>query len=134
MCIVSSYFYAYIIMSHQVGLSTISSNILLFYDIYFGAHIVKCFLTDYVPKGEGKPVRDFKSIASNYIQGAFPVDFICWLPLHMMLEVSLNPSDSRDFLCLGLIRLYRSMVKFDVFNLIQISIQNNIKANKEKIK
>lgn len=117
--VVSSYFYAYMVISGSGHnqLSTTSANIILFYDLYFAAHIVKCFLTDFVPNGESKPVKNFKEIAFNYIRGAFPVDFLCWLPLHQIFENAMG-TESNVFLTLGLIRLYRSMKKFDVFNLI----------------
>lgn len=117
-CISSSYFYAYLGAFYEVIKSTadfdVAEQYLLFLDIYFTLDIIKCFLTDFTPEGERKPVRNFKKIAKHYLENAFIRDFILWVPLFRVLRYYAG-NEARLVLFVKCTRIIKG---FKIFNVL----------------
>ena len=59
-CIVSSYLYAYLAVFGDGSFPY--PSVIQFFDMLFLLSIGKCFLTEYVPEGETRPIRDLRKI------------------------------------------------------------------------
>lgn len=125
-CIFSSYFYAYLGAFYKVqeleNLDEVSvvdlrheakvEAVLMALDIYFGLDMVKCFLTDYTPIGEGKPVRNLVKIALNYLKNGFLRDFIMWIPIFRLIRLLVGEK-ARLILFIKCLRIIKG---FRIFN------------------
>jgi hypothetical protein len=68
-CLMSSYLYSYIAVYSDINLNEEIRESVWFFEIFFFLAMVKNFLTDFIPVGEIKPVRNYKQIAMRYIKG-----------------------------------------------------------------
>jgi hypothetical protein len=81
-------------------------------DIYFTSDIIKCFLAEYTPVGDTKPVRNFKKIASNYIENGFCRDVVMWIPIFRIIRLIV---DEHAELVL-FVKCYRIVKGLKIFN------------------
>jgi len=97
-------------------------TILLLLDIYFTIDIAKCFLTQYTPIGDTKPVKNFKKIALNYIENGFKRDFIMWIPIFRILRMIIG-ENGRLVLFVKCYRIIKGLSIFNV-NLLMKNLRN----------
>lgn len=86
------------------------------FEVFFMIDILKCFITDFTPVGEVKPIRDFKSIAIHYLKTNFIVDLILWMPIAPMLS-ELTKEITRIYI-IKCFRLFKVLAIFNVNKII----------------
>lgn len=110
-CLSSSYIYAYMAAFENPEHGTTLFDLFLFYEIIFLVAFMLNFLVEYTPKGEEKPVREYKKIAWNYLKGNFALDFIPLVPLQF---IDLPGGKERLFIVIKLIRIFNGIKVFKV--------------------
>jgi hypothetical protein len=89
MCIVTSYYYAYLGAFYVIGDDS-HNTALWVLDVFYSISMIISFLTDFTPLGETMPVRNIKKIALCYLKGEkedlFYLDFTTWVPIRLLVN------------------------------------------------
>lgn len=81
MCVVSSYFYAYMAAFKAPKPGDDLHHIMIFFECMFAVDIILKFLKSFTKDGETMPTIDLAKIAQRYLKGQFALDFIPLIPL-----------------------------------------------------
>ena len=81
MCIISSYFYAYMAAFKKPVPGDNLHHLMLAFEFFFFTDMTLKFLKSYTKDGETVPTIDLGKIARRYLRGNFALDFIPLIPI-----------------------------------------------------
>ena len=114
MCVVSSYFYAYMAAFKAPKPGDYLFHIMIVFECLFAVDIFLKFLKSFTKDGETMPTIDLAKIAQRYLKGQFLLDFIPLVPLSSIFSFAHGHGH------LYIVKCIRIINGFSLFNISEM--------------